>query len=366
MNYFRLPDLGEGLAEAEIVEWRVKVGERVEIDQVLLTVETAKALVEVPSPVSGVVERLCAAVGEMVHIGAPLVAFAGEEEAGSVVGRVAAQGQRQDDRFVIGALAAEQRLVQALPAVRRLAQQLGVALETLSGTGPQGVISEQDVQQAFAAMGGASREILKGARRTMARTMMQSQSAVVPVTITDEVDLRAWRPDEDVTVRLIRAIGVACWAEPAINAWFDAETLSRRLFKEVNIAIAVDASHGLYVPVIRDVTERTPADLRAGLDRMIGDVKARAVPREMLQGATITLTNFGTIAGRYATPVVTPPQVAIVGAGKLFEKLVLLHGEVRPVRALPLSLTFDHRACTGGEAARFLGILVQRLEAEEG
>lgn len=150
-----------------------------------------------------------------------------------------------------------------------------------------------------------------------------------------------------------------------MNAWFDGETLSRRLFSEVNVAIAVDSKHGLYVPVMENVAERDRADIRQGLDRMIADVKARAVPREMLQGATITLTNFGAIAGRYASPIVTPPQVAIIGAGKLFEKVVFAHGEARPVRALPLSMTFDHRACTGGEAARFLKALVQALESAE-
>ena len=200
-------------------------------------------------------------------------------------------------------------------------------------------------------------------RRAMAKAMEHSHQTVVPVSITDEVDLRHWRSDEDVTVRLIKAIGVACRAEPSMNAWFDGDTLSRRLFKEVNVAIAVDSKHGLYVPVMENVAERERADIRQGLDRMIADVKARAVPREMLQGATITLTNFGAIAGRYASPIVTPPQVAIIGAGKLFEKVVFIHGEARPVRALPLSMTFDHRACTGGEAARFLKALVQALEA---
>ena len=227
------------------------------------------------------------------------------------------------------------------------------------------MVTEQDVQSAFEALQSSGNEFLKGSRRAMAKAMEHSHQTVVPVSITDEVDLRHWRVDEDVTVRLIKAIGVACRAEPSMNAWFDGDTLSRRLFREVNVAIAVDSKHGLYVPVMENVAERERADIRHGLDRMIADVKARAVPREMLQGATITLTNFGAIAGRYASPIVTPPQVAIIGAGKLFEKVVFIHGEVRPVRALPLSMTFDHRACTGGEAARFLKALVQALEAAD-
>ena len=146
------------------------------------------------------------------------------------------------------------------------------------------MVTEQDVQQAFEAQQSSGNEFLKGSRRAMAKAMELSHKTVVPVSITDEVDLRHWRPDEDVTVRLIKAIGVACRAESSMNAWFDGDTLSRRLFREVNVAIAVDSKHGLYVPVMENVAEREGADLRQGLDRMIADVKARAVPREMLQG----------------------------------------------------------------------------------
>ncbi|PJG59947.1 dihydrolipoamide acetyltransferase family protein [Aeromonas cavernicola] len=363
MKFFKLPDLGEGLADAEIVEWKVSAGDTVDVDQVLLSVETAKALVDVPSPVAGVIARLCGAEGDILHIGAPLVEFEGEEEEGSVVGKVSAQQHRLEDQFVVGALPSGSLLVQAMPAVRLLAQKLGVDIDQLQGSGNGGLVTEQDVQQAFESQQNSSNEFLKGARRAMAKAMTLSHQTVVPVTITDEVDLRHWQPDEDVTVRLIKAIGVACLAEPSMNGWFDGDTLSRRLFSEVNVAIAVDSKHGLYVPVMENVTEREGADIRQGLDRMIADVKARAVPREMLQGATITLTNFGAIAGRYASPVVTPPQVAIVGAGSLFEKVVFIHGEARPVRVLPLSMTFDHRACTGGEAARFLKALVAALRA---
>jgi len=323
MKFFKLPDLGEGLAEAEIVEWKVRAGETVSVDQVLLSVETAKALVDVPSPVAGVIARLCGQEGDILHIGAPLVEFEGGEDDGTVVGKVSAHQQHIEDHFVVGAMAP--------------GQKLGLDIDRIQGSGSAGMVTEQDVQSAFEAMQGSGNEFLKGSRRAMAKAMELSHRTVVPVSITDEVDLRHWRSDEDVTVRLIKAISVACRAEPSMNAWFDGETLSRRLFSEVNVA----------------------------MDRMIADVKARAVPREMLQGATITLTNFGAIAGRYASPIVTPPQVAIIGAGKLFEKVVFVHGEARPVRALPLSMTFDHRACTGGEAARFLKALVQALESAE-
>ncbi|MER0434235.1 biotin/lipoyl-containing protein, partial [Aeromonas caviae] len=249
MKFFKLPDLGEGLAEAEIVEWKVSAGDTVQVDQVLLSVETAKALVDVPSPVAGVIARLCGQEGDILHIGAPLVEFEGGEDDGTVVGKVSAHQQHIEDHFVVGAMAPGGTLVQAMPAVRLLAQKLGLDIDKVKGTGSAGMVTEQDVQQAFEAQQESGNEFLKGSRRAMAKAMELSHRTVVPVSITDEVDLRHWRPDEDVTVRLIKAIGVACRAEPSMNAWFDEETLSRRLFREVNVAIAVDSKHGLYVPV---------------------------------------------------------------------------------------------------------------------
>lgn len=256
MKFFKLPDLGEGLAEAEIVEWKVSAGDTVAVDQVLLSVETAKALVDVPSPVAGVIARLCGSEGDILHIGAPLVEFEGGEDDGSVVGKVSAHQQRIEDHFVVGAIAPGGALVQAMPAVRLLSQKLGLDIERIKGSGSGGMVTELDVQQAFEAQQSSGNEFLKGSRRAMAKAMKLSHQTVVPVSITDEVDLRHWRSDEDVTVRLIKAIGVACRAEPSMNAWFDGKTLSRRLFKEVNVAIAVDSKHGLYVPVMENVAER--------------------------------------------------------------------------------------------------------------
>lgn len=268
MKFFKLPDLGEGLAEAEIVEWKVKVGDTVAVDQVLLSVETAKALVDVPSPVAGVIARLCGEEGDILHIGAPLVEFEGGEDDGTVVGKVSAHQHHIEDHFVVGAIAPGGTLVRAMPAVRLLAQKLGLDIERLKGSGNAGMVTEQDVQAAFEAMQGSGNEFLKGSRRAMAKAMEISHQTVVPVSITDEVDLRHWRADEDVTVRLIKAIGVACRAEPSMNAWFDGETLSRRLFNEVNVAIAVDSRHGLYVPVMekRSRAGRGRHPPRAGSD----------------------------------------------------------------------------------------------------
>ena len=229
--------------------------------------------------------------------------------------------------------------------MRALAAELGVDLAVLHGSGPQGTIAVRDVADAFRARAGY--EPLAGTRRAMADAMARSHAAVVPVTVMDEARVAGG----DLTVRLLAAIVAAVRAEPALNAWFDAEA-GRRLHDAVHVGLAVDAPHGLVVPVVRDAGARTDAELRAEVDRLAALVRERrAVPAD-LAGATITLSNFGPLGGRFATPVVTPPQVAIVGAGRLRDGL------------LPLSLTYDHRAATGGEAGRFLTALLTALEKE--
>ncbi len=173
-------------------------------------------------------------------------------------------------------------------------------------------------------------------------------------------------PGEDITSRLVLAIVEACHQEPALNAWFDAETMTRCVHSTVNIGIAVDSRHGLYVPVLRHADEYSARGIRQWVDKTVAGIKERKIGREQLQHATITLTNFGAIAGIFATPVVTPPQVAIVGAGRIIEKLILRDNKPIPVKLIPpLSMTFDHRACTGGEAARFMRALVTPIAASE-
>jgi pyruvate dehydrogenase E2 component (dihydrolipoamide acetyltransferase) len=199
----------------------------------------------------------------------------------------------------------------------------------------------------------------------MAGSMTRSHAEVVPATITDEADVDAWPPGSDVTVRLVRAIVAACRAEPSLNAWYDGKSVGRRLHRKVDLAIAIDTPDGLFAPVLRNVGARDAADLRRGLEAMKRDIAARAVPLEELRGATFTLSNFGTLGGRHAALVVVPPQVAILGAGKIAPRVAVVDGRPAVRRTLPLSLTFDHRAVTGGEAARFLRAAVSELERKE-
>jgi len=367
MKYFKLPDLGEGLQEAEIVEWHVQPGQQVSADQLLVSVETAKAIVDIPAPQAGVIERCYGAPGDVLHVGEALVAYAGEEQGATVVGELQAGGAATSDSFCIGAAPSSRDYLppRASPAVRQLARRLAVDLGGISGSGPDGLVTLADVEAAAGGAGFAGGEKLRGVRRSMAQNMARAHAEVVPVSIHADADLHRWPQARDPLIPLAKAIASACQVEPILNAWFDGR--SQRLLRhaQLDLGIAVDTPDGLFVPVLRDVAGRSAEDLRAGLQRLRADVRARSIPPQEMMGATLTLTNFGTLFGRYASPVVVPPQVAIIGAGSLREEPVACAGSLAIHPVLPLSLTFDHRAVTGGEAARFLRALVQALESGE-
>jgi 2-oxoisovalerate dehydrogenase E2 component (dihydrolipoyl transacylase) len=368
MRTFNLPDLGEGLQEAEIVSWHVAPGDRVSADQPLVALETDKAVVEVPSPHSGRVVELFGKAGDIVQVGAPLVAFEDQGAAqaspdtGTVVGELRASEERAEEASAAGR-GGQGVAVKATPAVRALARRLGVDLALIAPSSPDGVISARDVEQAAESLAEAGPlEPLRGVRRAMALRMAHAHAEVVPATVIDEADVECWLNGRDVTIRVVRAIVAGCTAEPALNAWFDSQNQGRRLHAKIDLGIAVDTPDGLFVPVLRDVARRDPADLRRGLDRMKADIRARTIPPEELKGATITLSNFGTVAGRYAAPVVVPPQVAILSTGRIVPRPVAEGGRVEVHRLIPLSLTIDHRVVTGGEAARFLAAVIKDLE----
>jgi pyruvate dehydrogenase E2 component (dihydrolipoamide acetyltransferase) len=368
MKLFKLPDLGEGLVEAEIVKWHVAVGDEVKPDQPLVSVETAKAIVDIPSPQAGRIQRLYGQTGDIIHTGDPLVEFdTGAEakaDAGTVVGQMPVGKEViKEAPSAVGRVAAG---FKATPAVRALAHRLNVDLSIVTPTGPDDMITAEDVQRVARILAEVGPlEPLRGVRRSMARVMAQAHAEVVAVTISDDADIHAWKPDADVTLRLIRALITGCRAEPALNAWYDSQNLGRRVLKKIDLGIAVDTPEGLFVPVLRDVGNRDNADLRRGLDAIKQSVRERKIPPEELRGYTITLSNFGTFAGRYADPVVVPPTVAILGAGRIRPEVVAVDGQPAVHRILPISLTFDHRAVTGGEAARFLAAVLKDLEAAE-
>ena len=426
---FRLPDLGEGLPDATIVEWLVKPGDTIALDAPLISMETAKAIVEVPSPYSGKLVKVYGNDGDVIATGAPLADFeidanAPQRAEGHSTGHHAAAAtaaapaptpasiERPDTGTVVGEMQSSDRVVaeaavavggvKAVPAVRALAKKLGIDLSRVPPSGAGGVVTLKDVRD-FASRPDAklakqqpapnvaaqfatpapsrAREAsapitvepgsygepqqLKGVRRNMARVMADAQSKVVPTTLNDDADIHAWRAGENVSVRLLRSITTACKAVPALNAWFDGENLTRTLHERVDIGVAVDTVDGLFVPALRNADVLDAHGLRTALDHLMRQVRERSIPPSELTGYTISLSNFGVFAGRYATPIVVPPTVAIVAAGKLRYEAVPVIGGIEAHRVIPLSLTFDHRACTGGEAARFLKAMLEDLALPE-
>ncbi len=440
---FRLPDLGEGLPDATVVEWHVPIGGTVGLDDPLVSMETAKAVVDVPSPFSGKLVSVAGESGAVVITGSVLATFEIDPNAAQrseAVGMPAHHGSpapapapaapeprlgepqadtetveiKEDSGTVVGAMVSSDSVhteqavsvggIKAMPAVRALARKLRVDLARVRGTGADGLITLKDVQ-AFAenpsaapaapvaapaapvasaertslSAGGKpmrtqppSKDVqygqptpVAGVRRNMARIMASAHEQVVLTTIVDDADINGWIGKQDITSRLVRAIVAACREEPALNAWFDGEALTRTLHPHVDLGVAVDSPDGLFVPVLRDAQHQTADGIKKSIKRLREDVMDRSIPAELLKGATISLSNFGKFAGRYATPIVVPPMVAIVGAGKVSHDVVAVMGGVEVHRRVPLSLSFDHRACTGGEAARFLHALIKDLEAAQ-
>ncbi|MEA2080868.1 MAG: dihydrolipoamide acetyltransferase family protein [Pseudomonadota bacterium] len=367
MNIFKLPDLGEGLVEVEILEWHAKQGDKIQEDDLLVAVETAKAIVDIPSPQTGRIKQCYGNPGDIVHVGDPLVEFdagsEGKADTGTIVGKVeVGKGVLQETASRVSGAAASG--VRATPAVRALAHRLDVDLPVVTPSGQDGMVTAEDVQRVakiFAEVGPL--QPLHGARRAMARNMAKAHAEVAAVTVSDDADIEAWADTGDITLRLIRAIAAACMAEPSLNAWYDSHSLGRRLLPQVHLGVAVDTEEGLFVPVLRNVGNKTEKVLRRELDALKAKVHSRKIPPEDLRGQTFTLSNFGTIAGRYADPVVMPPTVAILGAGKCRAQVVV--GEDGPTvhHIVPLSLSFDHRAVTGGEASRFLARVIEALQA---
>jgi pyruvate dehydrogenase E2 component (dihydrolipoamide acetyltransferase) len=386
MSTFRLPDLGEGLAEAEILQWHVQPGDQVRVDQPMISVETEKSVVEVPVPCNGTVTALHGAVGDIIATGAPLIDF----DAGTVVGTMPAEPAEElvesdaPSEATRGNGAARSR---AIPAARALARHLELDLGAVEGSGAGGIITLDDVLAAAplgarpkrgldddrladrpalrdpgAVPAGATLEPLRGPRRAMARSMTLSHSEVPLSNVCDDADIHAWRTRGDYMLRLMRALVGAWRAEPALNAWYDPASDSRILLGHIDLAIAVDTPQGLLVPVVRNIQEMSPGRLRTAVAETKAAAHERTLAPEDFRGFTLMLSNFGTLAGRYGVPLVVPPAVAILGAGKVRDEPVAAAGAVVVHRRMPLSLSFDHRCITGGEACRFLAAVIADLE----
>lgn len=369
MKLFKLPDLGEGLPDAIIREWYVKVGDTLARDQPMAAMETAKALVDVPAPFDGKVEKLFGDVGDTIETGKPLIGFEGEAEmelvkdTGTVVGSIP-EGSADLEKKSFGASnIQEKNSLKITPAVRALAKRLGVDLSKIPNTGER--ITAQHIESLANQTPLSSEktgESLSQVKKAMVQSMMASHAQVVPVSIVDDADLFAWEKDQDFTLRLVRAIETAIKTVPLLNASFNAKDYTFTLNEAINIGLAVDTPHGLFVPVLKDVGAKTNEALREKINQFKINAKEKTFSREDLQGATFSLSNVGTIGGRYATPAIIPPMVAIVAFGKLRDEVVAFEGKPAIHPRLPVSLTFDHRLITGGEAGRFLKALIDALE----
>ncbi len=406
MTTFNLPDLGEGLQEAEIVAWHVKEGDDVQVDQLMVSVETAKAVVEVPSPYHGKITRLLAKAGEVVATNQSIVEFdLGDKEpkapapsptpahtngathttpsSMTVVGRmnVSDADWQESATVAIARRAVTSNRLRAAPAVRILAKRLKVDLAKVSATGKHGLITLDDVLNHVGISRQGSRvahytmpvlgqglagpfDMITGARKSMAQSMTQSRDEIATVSVYDDADIHDWSGKKvDMTARIIRALCKGVAAEPAVNAIFDPNGPARRVFDHVDLGIAIDVGDKLFVPVIRDAHAKTLLEIREEINRLKQAAKERTLAPEEFRDYTITLTNFGTLAGRYATPMVVPPTIAILGSGKVHRDVVATDdGSIEVHSRIPLSLSFDHRALTGGEACRFLGAVIKDLE----
>jgi pyruvate dehydrogenase E2 component (dihydrolipoamide acetyltransferase) len=412
---FRLPDIGEGLTEAEIVRWLVPEGERVEADQPVVEVETDKAVVEIPSPYAGVVIRHGAAEGATIKVGEILVVIGEEGEAAPAVEEPAAVEEPVETAAapIVGTLEEEAEVlaptpaappssaggVKALPIVRKLAREHGIDLATVPGTGPGGRVTREDIEAAIAARGAAAtpaaapteaappvaqptvtpplprtgdeRRPLSRLRRTIAANMSRSWAEIPHVTTFDEVDATrlleiraalATRHDTKVPLEslVVKAVIPALRAYPELNATLDGDDLI--LHHDHDIGIAVDTPDGLLVAVIRDAASKGVLDLAAEVVRLGEGAKARTLTPDDLTGQTFTVSNIGAVGGGHGTPIVPPGTTAILSVGRAQQKPLVEDGELVIAPLMPLSLSYDHRVIDGALGRRFMAMVMENLE----
>ncbi len=417
---FYFPDVGEGIAEGEIVQWLVAKGDFVKEDQPLVEIETDKAVVSLPSPFSGKVTVIQAASGAIIPVGTALLTVETEvpDSETPITGRIAETEDRKtappkkDGGSVVGVLKEsneafvlpanlkapekpDTRKIRAIPSVRILAKKLGVDLAELQGSGPDGRIMRDDVEEAAQALtrkapqdtlptpiedrtplGPVERIPFRGVRRSAARRVTQSSKTVSPVTFVDDADItkleRVRLAKKDLTEEkgfkltylpfIIKSVVAGLKAYPFLNASLDETEKEVILKKYYNIGIAVDTPEGLMVFVIKNADQKSILDLAEEISSLTEKAFSRTIALSELKGGTFTLTNYGVIGGIYGTPIINYPEVGILGLGKIEDKAVVRKGEIVIRKMLPLSLTFDHRVIYGAESARFMNTVIEHLE----
>jgi len=358
----KLPDVGEGIAEGEIVRWLVAEGAQVKEDDLLVEILTDKANIELPSPVNGTLLRILAKSGQLVKVGEPIALI---EPA--TVKSAGAGGE-----------------VLATPVVRKVAKDLGVELSAMIGSGPGGRVTEEDVRRAAAPAAGVPAEFasgeripFKGKRRMIARKMVAAKTRVPHALLVDEVDVSgllaerarmretAEREGVRITVLpfIMKAVAGALQRHPALNASLDEDRDAIVRKKTIDIGMAVDAEDGLVVPVVRNADGKSVIELAREIDRLSAAAReGTGAPRD-LAGGTFTISSVGSIGGLFSYPIINVPEAAILAAHKIVTRPVVRDGEIVPREMMYLSLSFDHRIVDGGEATRFLNEVVRRIEA---
>jgi len=420
---FRLPDLGEGIHEGEIIKWHVQVGDLVNADDPLVDVETDKAAVTIPSPVGGRIVRLGGNVGETVTVGAVIAVI--DETATEARGAPEAGAPKPPVPEAVPGMPAG-RAVPAAPATRRLARELGVDLSLVSPTGPGGRVTAEDVRRFaegklapaappepvrppppqppvetgraeteaaarpaaaipyldlaplpdFAQWGPVDRQPLRSIRRKVAYKMVTSKILVPHVAHMDEADVtlleefrhrendrRRGQPGAHLTLLafVIKAVTAGLRATPAFNASLDPFKDEIIYKKYYNIGVAVDTGKGLMVPVIRDTDRKSIVAISAAIEDLAKRAREGTIDVSDLQGGTFTITNVGPLGGTALIPAVNYPEVAILGMGRVQEKPVVRDGQIVIRKMLPLTLSFDHRVADGADAARFVSEMVREL-----
>jgi pyruvate dehydrogenase E2 component (dihydrolipoamide acetyltransferase)/2-oxoisovalerate dehydrogenase E2 component (dihydrolipoyl transacylase) len=394
---FKLPELGEGVYEAELVSWLVKPGDTVKRGQNLMEVLTDKATMEVPSPFAGTVTRLNAEAGQQIKVGDAVLAYTpvGQDEAAPAQPQAPvpapARAAPADGNGAVHVTAPLPATVRAAPSVRQLARKLGIDLNHVRGSGPQGRILVEDVSglvQAPKAKAPAAeprpdhgtpgtRVKLHGLRRKIAERMVQAKTTIPHFSYVDECDvtdlvrlresLRGAYAEAGVKLTylafLVKAVALALKEVPAVNASIDEQAGEIVLHDHYHIGIAVATPAGLVVPVVRDADRKDVGGIARDVERLSAEARAGKTKLDDLRGGTFTVTSIGNVGGLISTPIINPPEVGILGVGKVVRRPVFdAAGNVRPADMVYLSFSFDHRVLDGAVGAAFGNAVIRRLQ----
>lgn len=424
MRYvFKFPDIGEGLDEGTIAEWYVDKGQEVEMGQPLVKMETDKVVTDIPSPKDGIIAAIYGREGETIQVGSPLVEFdlpgidgetaqeeaakpdfeAVEEEGAGVVGTLEVADNSAylpaSDEVELNQVAADESVEKpkkslATPVARAMAKEMGIDINQVRGTGPAGRVTKNDIQNHYTSTSAPQKKAVAATvnkieaqeqpvevkpltqiRKTIAKNMVRSKHQAAHMTVFDEVEVselieirqkyKAKFGEEGIKLSylpfILKATALALREFPVLNSSMDQEGENLIYKNYYNLGIAVDTDEGLVVPVVKNVDRLSIKELAVEVGIIAEKARKRELTLDDMKDGTFTLTNYGSIGGQFAVPVINYPQAAILGIGRLVEKPVVKNGAVVPGTMLPLSISVDHRIVDGGEVARFMNRLMEYL-----